>query len=95
MTTHQHYHRDDYPHTLALITALVGHRQDLDALGVEITAHGASIDFDTLATAPTLSTTERHTAQAAQGLAGLEHHGGTLPNRLAHPFRALTTKVLR
>jgi hypothetical protein len=93
MTRPAHYHRDDYPRSLAAIRAMVGHRPDARALGYEPTGHGAFIDFDTLATSPKLSTTERHTARAIQGLAGLERHGGRLPGRIAGPFRALVERV--
>jgi hypothetical protein len=92
MTRPIHYHQDDYPHTLAMINALVGRRRDAAELGYEPTEYGAFIDFDALTTGK-LSTSERHVARAVQGLAGLERHGGGLPGRIAGPFRALVEGV--
>lgn len=77
--TGQHLHLDEYPQTLELVRALVGHRDDRDELGYSPTEHGAHVDWDRLTTTHKLSSTEKAAAQIARGCATLERAGGTLP----------------
>jgi hypothetical protein len=72
-------HLDDYPYTLELLGALVGHRDDRDELGYAPTEHGANVDWERLTTSSMLSTTERAMAQIARGCATLERAGGAPP----------------
>lgn len=79
MSEPTHLHLDDYPQTLRLLRALAGDRDDRDELGYTPTEHGAFVDWDLLTTTYKLSTTEKATAQIAQGCATLERAGGASP----------------
>jgi hypothetical protein len=69
-----HLHRDDVPETLALLNALLGHR-DPGPEGYTPDATGAAVDWELLAESY-LSTSEKAVAYIARGLAILERHGG-------------------
>jgi hypothetical protein len=55
--TGRHLHLDDYPQTLRLLRAVLGHRSDREDLGYTVTEHGAYVDWDRLTSGP-LSSTE-------------------------------------
>lgn len=76
----QHYHLDDYPATLRLLSQLLGHRSDHgdDRLGYRPTGPGAFVDWDRLTTGY-LSSTEKGTVHIARGCSILERHGGAPP----------------
>ena len=59
---------DDYPDTLRLLSALLGHRTDREDLGYQPTEFGAFVDWDRLATGK-LSSTEIGTVRIAHGCA--------------------------
>lgn len=84
-----HLHLDDYPATLALLTAVfqpkLHDRDGLADIGYQPTEHGAWVDWDRLANS-WLSSTEVAIVHIARGIAVLEHHGGP-PPRLAAPVR--------
>lgn len=89
----RHLHRDDYPNTLQLVAAVVGHREDAEELGYRTTDVGADLDWDLLTSfdAP-LSSTETGALLIPHGCAILEHHGG-LPPRLKGVVAAVVDAV--
>jgi hypothetical protein len=87
----RHLHLDDYPQTLRLLSAVLGHRADRDDLGYSPTDHGAHVDWDRL-TSGKLSSTETATVRVAQGCATLERAGGA-PPELAGVIVAVVTAV--
>jgi hypothetical protein len=72
-------HLDDHPHTLNLLSALLGHRRDWDALSYRPTEWGAEIDWERLANGP-LSSTEIAVIHIARGCAIGERSGGLPPS---------------
>jgi len=54
----EHYHLDDYPAMLRLLSQLLGHRSDRDddRQGYRPTEHGAFVDWDRLTTGHLSST---------------------------------------
>jgi hypothetical protein len=44
----RHLHPEDYPNTLQLVAAVVGHREDAEGLGYRTTDVGADVDWDLL-----------------------------------------------
>ena len=88
-----HLHRDDYPNTLQLMAAVVGHRQDAEEFGYRATDVGAEVDWDLLTSSDTpLSSTEQGALLIAKGCAILEYHGG-LPPRLRGVVTAVVDAV--
>lgn len=74
-----HLHHDDCPQALAILGALLGHRDErAQAIGYEQTEDGAWVDWASL-TASWLSTTEVAAVHIARGVAIAERHGGGLP----------------
>ena len=93
MPTRTHLHLDDHPDTVALLSALLGHRRDAVELGFEPREHGAWVDWD----APTtgnLSSTEIPLIHIAPGCAILEGAGGAAP-RLVEPVITAVAEVVR
>lgn len=88
-----HLHHDDYPNTLALLSALIGHRTDGERLGYQPDEWGAEVDWEALTSidAP-VSSTERAALLIAHGCAILERHGG-LPPRLKGAVAAVVEAV--
>ena len=89
----RHMHREDYPNTLQLVAAVVGHREDAEKLGYRTTDVGAEVDWDLLTAddAP-LSSTETGALLIAHGCSILERHGG-LPPRLRGAVSAVVAAV--
>lgn len=88
-----HLHRDDYPNTLALLSALVGGRTDGERLGYLPDEWGAEVDWDLLTSSDApVSSTETGALLIAHGCAILERHGG-LPPRLKGAVAAVVEAV--
>lgn len=77
----QHLHSDDYPRTLALLSALLAHRSDGRRLGYIVDEWGVEVDWELLTSADApLSSTETAALLIARGCAILERHGGLPPH---------------
>jgi hypothetical protein len=93
--TRQHLHRIDYPRSLAVLDALLRHRQAAAAgIGYEPSESGAYVDWDRLLRS-WLSTSETATIHLTRGIAILEAHGGGLPTSVRPAVAAAFEAISR
>jgi hypothetical protein len=83
--TRTHLHKLDCPDALAILDAMLGHRERLPD-GYAPGEAGAEVDWEALERSY-LSTSETAVIHLVQGIAMLERHGGGLPSSVRDPVR--------
>jgi hypothetical protein len=85
-----HLHRDDYPDTLAVLDALLGHRdpERVADIGYLPDGSGADVDWERLESS-WLSTTERAAVRVAHAASTVEAHGGGFPDKVKGPIKTM------
>jgi len=74
----RHLHQDDFPLTIPILLALLGHRSPDERIPFSRTESGVEVDWEVLENGP-LSSTERMTIRLAHVIADFERHGGGFP----------------